>query len=574
MNLHSPEFEKRLRRRVCVEIRASPGLRREAKRLKRRRASTFGDSGGHLVAMTLLAFIVLSASVDLPAKLMFGVVALWGVGCAFNLANRLLTTLYGAPDLPLLAYHPISDQTVFDWQWAKCRRFSFWYLADFGVAYAMIAGLTYHTQQAWLTVPVLAVVGWLTVLALAAFMAAYFPSWLRFPLGLPVFGTLFLVALSWSSLPASLQDWIQESSGFVGVVLPTGWLGHAIRHGLAEGWTIHFLILVPAAAVVMLLKPARNRLRTRYQFLSLEHGSVSSAVIQPAGMAGEHLDESSAAFLPGRSVPPTTSVSEIEEGISNRSFLDALNWSQLGFLERIGSRWLSPRERLIAESMSAGVPCWTALWRRGGKMLLWVSVLTLLLAQGVREAGKWVLIYGGILAGIHVVPLGSVLSRTFFSHVQGGVKLAFHAGFPVGFREIARASLMVSFIRWVAAIPLVLAYAALLGWYLARNPVAGIGVGVRGLLLVLVTQPAIVALQFSSGTADTARVTLRTLFWVSLAVLCGLIYAGLCFAVFLAASQLTVGICLLLNAGFAYGFGAFYAWQLNRNRFDLIQIQR
>ena len=108
---------------------------------------------------------------------------------------------------------------------------------------------------------------------------------------------------------------------------------------------------------------------------------------------------------------------------------------------------------------------------------------------------------------------------------------------------------------------------------MSHAPLAGMMLGARGLVLVLVAQPAVLACLFSENTSDTRLISLRSLFLFSVVGGCALVFLGFSFAVFLAESHRTAGICLLVNALVSCGCAALYRWLFDRNCFDLIRTR-
>ena len=74
MNLKSPAFEKTLRRLVRQEVRRSPALKRERKRIGRKRRTT--SSAAFWLSLAFLAFLFLFASFSRSPELAGGLLAM------------------------------------------------------------------------------------------------------------------------------------------------------------------------------------------------------------------------------------------------------------------------------------------------------------------------------------------------------------------------------------------------------------------------------------------------------------------------------------------------------------------
>jgi len=150
---------------------------------------------------------------------------------------------------------------------------------------------------------------------------------------------------------------------------------------------------------------------------------------------------------------------------------------------------------------------------------------------------------------------------------QGGTFTPMYAGFPLGFRDMARVILKTNYVRIAAAVPLILTMGALAGWELAGQWLLGLVLAskVAGLLLAL--QPMAVLLLFSEGSNDTARIRWR---WLPLLVVWVIALVGASVALFLV-TQLRVSLlCLLAVALLSGGLLRLYRHAWGRGWFDLV----
>ena len=119
MRLHSPGFEKAVRRKVRKTVRGSRELRREFRAANRfrkhyqlmllvRPAISFGFA---IVVWRMLEQTGHAASA-------LALMSLWAFVFVFIQAQRLVSCLYASNDLAALALLPVTAQTI----WAICRR--------------------------------------------------------------------------------------------------------------------------------------------------------------------------------------------------------------------------------------------------------------------------------------------------------------------------------------------------------------------------------------------------------------------------------------------------------------------
>jgi hypothetical protein len=346
--------------------------------------------------------------------------------------------------------------------------------------------------------------------------------------------------------------------------LPSGWVSAIFRQLLPGGLPFAWVLLVPIGALIRSLSRSWKRLQVSYAFREPVWAT------SPDDDANWQTRETLAVVPSGN---PRAGPTEIEDSIRDRGFLRSMSWNEHGWIERLAGRWLNLREKVIVEFMMARVPRWTLMWRKAGFALLLGSLAGWVLE---RLGTNWPPIaYGaaGLVAVCLALPVSSGFARGFQTCFANGTNVPFYASFPVGFREIARAAFKIAAIRTLAAAPLAALYGMIVAWQLARAPVSGIVLGLKGVFLVLIARPMLMAFRFSSGTSDTQKVSPRAVITIGAAILCGLLFvAGSVLIIVPGWSWTLVGG--LTCAGASAGFSAFYRKQYDRHRFDLIQLSR
>src|SRR5207249_7127425 len=120
MTLHSPGFEKALRRGVRRAVRSSPALKREFRIANRNCRQISARLFGRTAISVALAFVVWQmADRTQYAFSSLAVISLWTFAFIFVHAQALWSRLFRATDLPALSLLPITDGTVFRWELQK-----------------------------------------------------------------------------------------------------------------------------------------------------------------------------------------------------------------------------------------------------------------------------------------------------------------------------------------------------------------------------------------------------------------------------------------------------------------------
>lgn len=568
MRLHSPAFEKRLRQDVRGAVKASPQLKREFRNANRRRKHySLGILGRPALCLLLAMAVWWLCLEQQPVPTGLAAIALWTFGLLFFQVNSLLSLLFAAPDLPALSVLPIEGTTVFRWQLEKFIRRSGWVLVDVFVACSVVARVQEFTVVQWLLILPVAVLAWLLSVGSALLLAS---RWPRFPYALVSFalGLLLVAAVILRSFVGPLLlELFNRCTPWMLLVLPTGWPVSLLEALLDSKHALNFSLLIPIGLVLVTLKSSLARLRHHYDF-------AETTLPEPPdllpGVEPEPPPSETAEAFPRR-VGPT----EIEEIIRSCQFLAAPPWPQRGWLERLLWRWLNERERNLMEMAFAGGPMLTRPWLKTFRTLLIGAIVALVAMQFVPALTAWVL--GGILflTTCKVLWLFLGTGLAFQPVTCGGVNIPFHAGFPVGFRELTRLLAKYSAVQLPALMLFTGAGGALVGSILAKSSwTMGLVIGIKVAILLFALRFVAAVLSISSVTNDTAHFRMRTITLVVVMVggaLTFLVLAGVGLAVPHAGVAWS---SVLLACLVCFGTFRSYAWFYDANFFDLMNLPR
>jgi hypothetical protein len=564
MKLHSPAFERELKRHCKSAIRSSPELKREYRRLKRhfRRRHNILKAVRPFVSVILglIVFFMAQHSGRAAAALAFIAVAafLFASYRAFNLLQQLFT----APDLPALRMLPISEQQIFRWEFQRFIRRSVWSLVDIlGAFGGLVLYYNFSLPQQFAAVLIAAVV-WVTIVALAALGAAYFPG-LPYGTGAAVVGAILWFAVVIDAFRAQVLAFLDASAGVIMMVLPTGWPVSLFHMLIPPVDWLYLVLIVPSLLLIASLRFAVVRLRRSYEFYESVVRETPTAV--PESNEEDDVNHRTA------ETSGETGATAIEELVVTRKFLEAPDWHARGWFERILWSWFTERERTVAEfAFVEGIEI-TKPWKK-----ILISILVTSLVSGgisivLPFAALWVVGLGFFFVFCQIMTqLGG--TRNFLTVPSSGVLMPLYCAYPVGYFElggmlIKRAAVQIP---WLFAVPIM---ASLIAAYVAHLPMQGaiiVGVKVGGVLFAATFILAM--LGFSGGTNDT-HVRLRTLPLLVAMVLGVLVGLGLAIG---AAFSFRLGgwICWLLLILDAYALFGIYGYFYNKKTFDLMRMPR
>ena len=569
MKLHSPAFEKTLRRRVKQTVAASPTLRREARTVRRsRKEYSLALIFRVAISIGVGALAWLAGSKTQHPATALAVITLWTFFLLFTHAQRLLATLYGEGDLSALSLLPVTNETIFRWQFQKFIRRSGMSLLDLLCGLSAIAWWLQFPPLKWLAVLPIAALAWLTLLALAMALAIYFPS---FPYPIvsavaPIIGLALFFTREYVG-PALLAA-LDRAGPHLNVVLPIGWPISLFQLLLPEtSWLIATLLL-PTAAIIWTIRYSMSRLQSTYEFHEIVIGEAPDLVPEEAAAQAAISESSSTGqqFHIG--------VTAIEDIIRARHFMAAPQWRERGWFEGLLWRWLTVREKALAEFVFPDGFIITNAWKGIAKTFLITMALALAAAYVFPIARNWMLGIGLFITGCQA--LGRMLDagRAFQAILCSGLNIPMYAVYPIGYRELGRLLMKYAAVQGPALLAFTV-FASVLTAAVMKQPIAmGAIIGCKLAVLVVGARAFALALSFSSNTNDTAGFRFRVFALVGLIVFGGILFLLLAGAGLAWPTQWIAWLFCLGAVAESYAFFRVYGWFYNRTRFDLMSFPR
>jgi len=567
MRLHSPGFQRSLRRKVKAAIRSSRELRREFKQANKYRKQYNGAIVVRLLLSTGCAFLVWRvADVTRHPVPALAVVTLWTAVAAFLHAQFLWRQLYLAPDLAALTLLPVSEETIFTWELQRFLRRFVLTLLDFLGGYGSLALFLNFSAQQWLAILPVALLSCVSLFALVALMVAYLPPTLfRLISG----GLMALISLGFLGGMALGFHWdllitaLDRSGGTLNLLLPTGWSVSLFELLLPDRHWSLLALLIPITALVSMLPAPLHRLLSRQRFTEMVRAEApdllpAETVVPPQmPLAAE--------------TPTRVGQTEIEELVQSRQFMVRPQWHNRGWIETILWRWLTEREKILADFLAPNGFVISTTWKRIFRNL-GVTVLAMLLASIVGPMVKlWVLAVGLFVALSQVLVLLLSAGRAFQPMNCGGILVPLYAGFAIGFRELARVLFKWWAVQFPFLLPFVLIFSALaaqlFGWALKDALLWGL----KCYGLMFGFRFLWVTFAFSSGTNDSSSFSFRRILLILVAVLgffLFLVLGAMSFVQTRPAFAWTSLTCAIIEA---YSLLRFYGCSYNRHWFDLMK---
>lgn len=489
--------------------------------------------------------------------------ALYCSGTVFLRAASLRTRLYSSWELFVALHVPIGDRDFFRWQvreWlvsclpllllsATAYLYLLVYSSSAGGSGLFMWALLGALAQTVIVVTLsLSQVLWLArirtepALALYALIACIF----FFPKELASLGgkALAFLPATWVNL------WLLSSGvGIRDVVLLIAFIGLLAA---ADGWLVRSLEQsYPRTDLTLLLQHASDEPLSADELTDPATARNAATYGRDYAVAQERL-----ASLRHRSV------------IVDLLPTSGVDWNTGHWTTRAAGRWLTPRQRLVAEFLSANaIDSWKGRWRRTLQLTAAGVVLCLI----PIEAPLWLSL--GVFAMAAFI--GALFSGATWPGLRAGRfgfdRLQPMAGYPIGYTEASFSMMKVNAVRLLALTPSALTGGLLIGWRYFGQPTTGLLISAQILLTSLAVQPYCAMFLHSAGTNDTRRLN-RT----SLSFACALIANA---ALFIPAAiaffafnrsfvSWTIGPVVL--ALLSFSMWRFYGFLYSRHQIDLI----
>jgi hypothetical protein len=425
LKLHSPDFEKALRRGVKSQIRRSPELKKEYRKAKKAFRKRYKAAWFLRVIFSYaIGFLVwaIVKGTGHPASGL-GLINLITFFTLSIFAQNLLAMLFRANDLPALALLPVGDATIFHWELQKFfLRNALFSILDMAAGYIALAICLQFSLVQSVVAGVCAALSWVMLLALAALCAARLP---RLPYqritGVFIIGA-FAVIIGHKFIGSAVLELIDAAAPTLNLVLPTGWAPSLFQVFLPGGDWLDAFLIVPIVLVIISTKNSLQLLRSRLKFK--EHLALEVRDQIP-GAKADSTDKQSRA-----------GITAIEEIIQSRQFLDQPQ--PAGWLEKKLWQWLNPRERSLMEFAFPGGPVMTKPWIK----ILRNFVLMILIgfAASFWDFTLQYWVYGLGLFITLCQCLAQIWSNgaAFRVMLNGGIIIPIYAVYPVTFRDLSR----------------------------------------------------------------------------------------------------------------------------------------
>ncbi len=579
MKLHSPVFERTLKRAVSLRLKASSKeVRKRAKESSSVRQHIPGDIIWHLYCIVSLCITIASLKGQgFSTGLQLALVSLIILAQAFFYVPHLYRMLYGSTDLPAFAYLPLPDADIFHWQWQKVVRRSLW-PAIYSLAAYLVFALDHQTG--WLGVGaacVAAAVQWLVVLSLTTSLAAHRPYWPHQIIGVILMIPFLALLFARKYIPPGLLEHINAHAWIMNLVSPTGWVSQLFGQ-VATGFNAVMWILLPLLAGVFLLaRSARELLASTFTFDEAPDTSYELPADEPPFPTSDVPQEFADIPPPSAILEPwqRTGITDHLDNLHSRAFLQPTQLIATGWIERLFQRWLTPRETLLMEAFLGGFPLWTKTWNKTVFIALGGIAISAWLARSSAEDGQVASLICGLITLFMLLPLGLDFQRFFSGYQIGTSAVAFMAGFPISYRDIRGLLFKSAAVRTLAALPVLVLAGALTVEFVfreqgSRGLVWGMLTGAKFALAMLLIQPVIAASHFSRTMSPrSGHLMARTFNFFLLGLLAVTLIVSLIAGVMVPHLLASLGGLAIAGVS-SLLLEAIYIRKYNRNKADLL----
>lgn len=553
MNLRWKAFERKLRRRVRAEVRASVALRKEYRHAHRGRRwwNVQLTPNVYRLLFWFVALNFLGRSL-MPVEQVLAFIWVWAMAAALWRTTQLQSTLYFAPELNLFNHLPISDHDIFQVQWRKFLRGSLRPAIDFAVLYGALAfrmGAGWQSPVAGL---LFGAVQALFNIGIAAGLMGF-----GFRRGLPVAALLFYVGgiglLFFGSGFPELVTWLSCAAYWIP---PAGWIQYALGFSISQGPVSDWVPCLIAGTVLAAYPVARQR---------LQRGYVLNEAVFAQAFRLSATGEAAALRLKDHGAKFTQSEQDVSASVKGRAFLDRLDWRKAGWVERMVSVILTEREKAIAEFLTAANPRWT----RSFRTMIIVGVLLVIAAKVFSLqflSGFGVMIFVAVFL---LMGGGNQAWRGFGLAATVGLPPPLYAFYPLSFAELHRTIVKIMLMRYLLLLPLLAGAAYVLTTSLNFTSHQIFVIGGKIILTGIIAQPMLALMPFSAASNDSSRFRFA---------IPALIYGLLA----LTGGGVFVFVDDVLTSFFAGLIGTLLCWvapylygrRFNRNKFDLLPSAR
>lgn len=254
----------------------------------------------------------------------------------------------------------------------------------------------------------------------------------------------------------------------------------------------------------------------------------------------------------------------VEHQLSEPDF----NWNAGHWTTRVSGRWLTPRQRLIVEFLSANS---MDEWKAQTKRALQLAAAGVVLCAIPVSVPFWLSFSVFVMAAFMGVPFLGATWPGLRPWRFGFARLQPIAGYPIGYVEASLSMMKVNAVRVLGFTPAALIAGFLMGWRYFGEPTTGVLISGQIVLMLVVLQPYWSLFLHSAGTNDTKRLN-----WTSTLFACGLIGNAVLFVpaaiAFFTFNRSLVSWTLgpIVLALLSLSMWRFYGFLYSRHQIDLI----
>jgi hypothetical protein len=573
MKLHSPHFQRQLRRGVKKAIRESRELKKEYRKAKKIRKSVVSAWVFRCILSQALGFAVLVITTRTRHPVTgLAVITLWTFGLIFFHAQGLWAVLHTHPDITALRLMPVSEETIFRWQLQKFLRPALMSLLDLAIGFGILGLFLWLSPAQWLVVPLITLMSWLTLMALDALCVIHVSRKVygMFAASLFIFG--FFLLFGFNIAGNLLLNLLDRTAPDLNLLLPTGWAVSLFQLLLPKGlWSA--LLLFPVALVIWSLKNSLKRLRNEFRFE--EHILPVAPDLVPGMDVQDLMDEHDVMEAsPAAQSSQHLGLTAIDEMVDSRLFLVPESWHQRGRYEKWLWNWMDAREKVLSDFVfPMGSYAITAPWLKTLRNLV-IAVAAALIVGLVSPTGKlWILGFGLFITGLQALAQTMNNGVAFRPMFCSGVNIPVYAGFGIGYLELSHLLIKCSVVQLPLFIPFITVCGTLVTMMFHLPWQMGVIIGFKASILLFAARFIFIMFAFSGGTNDSSKFRVRTLMLFAAILSLGGAFLGLGAASLLVPTPVA-WIFPVLAVLDAYVLFAVYGRFYHANRFDLMNIPR
>jgi hypothetical protein len=555
-----------LREQARSRALQSPRLWKEYK--QRRRARPDGRTLPlwlvRLIWALMLALIIVPGIVRRvgPGSLL-AMLAMYCSGTTFLRAADLRNRLYRSTELFVALHYPLSDRDFFRWQLRD------WLMACLPVfmvsaaSYVWVAVYGDADTVLWTW----ALLGGLAQTAIVITLSLSQELWFtRIPTK---------PALAFYALILCILFFPKELTSFGGqalAVLPATWVNMWLASSHIGAGGAFFMLLgvgLLAAVDAWIVRSLEEKYPRTDLTLVLQDAFEDEAPQDELASPSNKENENAAAFGRDYAVAQERFASlQNRTVVVERLTAADSDWNAGHWTTRIAGRWLTPRQRLVAEFLSADA---IDAWKDRVKRATQLTAIAVFLCVIPFAVPLWLSLGVFIIAGFTRAPLlggswpGLTPGRFGFARLQP------LASYPIGYDEASLSIMKLNAVRLLGFVPTALTAGLVIGWRYYGQPTTGLLVSAQVVVLSLAVQPYCALFLHSAGTNDTKRLNWTSSLFACTLIANAVIFIAVAIAFFVFNRTLVSWILgPPVSALASWSMWRFYGFLYGRHRIDLI----